>query len=143
MRDMFQNHLLQLLSLTAMEPPAQMTANAVRDEKVKVLRSIRMLDPETIPDNAVRAQYTAGTIGEQSGAGLPRGAGRRADVDTSRRSPRCALRRQLALERRAVLPALRQAAWRSACRRSPCSFGTPPHLMFGAVEPGDAARTRS
>ena len=37
-RDMFQNHLLQLLSLTAMEPPRAMTANAVRDEKVKVLR---------------------------------------------------------------------------------------------------------
>ncbi|HEY9227840.1 MAG TPA: glucose-6-phosphate dehydrogenase, partial [Gemmatimonadaceae bacterium] len=48
LRDMFQNHLLQLLSLTAMEPPPQMTANAVRDEKVKVLKSIRWLSPETI-----------------------------------------------------------------------------------------------
>lgn len=60
LRDMFQNHLLQLLSLTAMEPPPQMSANAVRDEKVKVLRSIRWLSPETIPSNTVRAQYTAG-----------------------------------------------------------------------------------
>jgi glucose-6-phosphate 1-dehydrogenase len=61
LRDMFQNHLLQLLTLTAMEPPPQMSANAVRDEKVKVLRSIRWLSDDTIPANAVRAQYTAGT----------------------------------------------------------------------------------
>ena len=40
-RDMFQNHLTQLLTLTAMEPPAQMSADAVRDEKVKVLKSVR------------------------------------------------------------------------------------------------------
>jgi glucose-6-phosphate 1-dehydrogenase len=61
-RDMFQNHLLQLLTLTAMEPPAQMSANAVRDEKVKVLRSIRWFTPESIPENTVRAQYTGGVI---------------------------------------------------------------------------------
>jgi glucose-6-phosphate 1-dehydrogenase len=62
LRDMFQNHLLQLLTLTAMEPPPQMSANAVRDEKLKVLRSIRWFTPETIPENTVRAQYTAGTM---------------------------------------------------------------------------------
>src|SRR4051812_45109349 len=61
LRDMFQNHLLQLLTLTAMEPPPTMSANAVRDEKVKVLRSIRWLSDETITENAVRAQYTAGS----------------------------------------------------------------------------------
>src|SRR5262249_2318762 len=61
-RDRFQNHLMQLLSLPGMEPPAQMAANAVRDEKVKVLRSVRWLSPDTIPDNSVRAQYTGGTI---------------------------------------------------------------------------------
>ena len=61
-RDMFQNHLLQLLTLTAMEPPVTMSADAVRDEKVKVLRSVRWLTPETIPGNAVRAQYVAGRI---------------------------------------------------------------------------------
>ena len=61
-RDMFQNHLLQLLTLTAMEPPVQMNADAVRDEKVKVLRSVRWLTPESIPHDAVRAQYVAGRI---------------------------------------------------------------------------------
>ena len=63
LRDMFQNHLLQLLSLTAMEPPVTMSADAVRDEKVKVLRSIRWLEPETVAENAVRAQYVAGRTG--------------------------------------------------------------------------------
>ena len=61
-RDMFQNHLLQLLTLTAMEPPVEMSADAVRDEKVKVLRSVRWLTPEMIPGDAVRAQYVAGRI---------------------------------------------------------------------------------
>jgi len=57
MRDMVQNHLLQLLCLTAMEPPAQFEPDAVRDEKLKVLRSLR---PLTDTDNVVRGQYRAG-----------------------------------------------------------------------------------
>jgi len=61
-RDVFQNHLLQLLTLTAMEPPASMTADAVRDEKVKVLQSLRWLREDEIDRSAVRAQYAAGSI---------------------------------------------------------------------------------
>ena len=57
MRDMVQNHLLQLLCLTAMEPPAQFEPDAVRDEKLKVLRA---LQPLTDPADAVRGQYRAG-----------------------------------------------------------------------------------
>ena len=60
-RDMVQNHLLQLLALTAMELPTRMDANLVRDEKVKALRSIRPFSIERA-DWAVRAQYAAGTI---------------------------------------------------------------------------------
>ena len=56
-RDMFQNHLLQLLTLTAMEPPATMRPDAVRDEKVKVLQSLRWLKDAEIESSAVRAQY--------------------------------------------------------------------------------------
>jgi glucose-6-phosphate 1-dehydrogenase len=56
-RDMFQNHLLQLLTLTAMEPPANMSADAVRDEKVKVLQSLRWLHDHEIDASSVRAQY--------------------------------------------------------------------------------------
>jgi glucose-6-phosphate 1-dehydrogenase len=57
MRDMFQNHLLQLLSLVAMEPPSSFEATALRNEKVKVLSSIRPMNAEAVAANAVRAQY--------------------------------------------------------------------------------------
>ena len=62
LRDMVQNHLLQLLSLVAMEPPTDLTADAVRDEKVKVLRSLRVMSPEEVGQNVVRGQYAAGAI---------------------------------------------------------------------------------
>ena len=57
LRDMFQNHLLQLVSLVAMEPPASFDAAALRNEKVKVLASIQPPDPAAVARNAVRAQY--------------------------------------------------------------------------------------
>jgi glucose-6-phosphate 1-dehydrogenase len=57
MRDMFQNHLLQLMMITAMEAPARYTADIVRDEKVKVLRSIRPLSGKEVDDATIRAQY--------------------------------------------------------------------------------------
>ncbi len=61
-RDMFQNHLLQLLCLTAMEPPVSFNADAVRDEKGKLLKSIRPVAPEEVAGAAVRGQYGAGQI---------------------------------------------------------------------------------
>jgi len=57
MRDMFQNHLLQLLMIIAMEPPARYRADAVRDEKVKVLQAIHPLTPEQVATDTLRAQY--------------------------------------------------------------------------------------
>ncbi len=65
MRDMIQNHLLQLLTLTAMEPPTSLSADAIRDEKVKVLRSLRPLKGEAVFNHVVRAQYTEGLINGQ------------------------------------------------------------------------------
>jgi glucose-6-phosphate 1-dehydrogenase len=62
MRDMIQSHLLQLLTLVAMEPPASMDAESLRDEKVKVLKSVRPIDPDSVDDFAFRAQYEAGEI---------------------------------------------------------------------------------
>ena len=62
LRDMVANHLLQLLTLTAMEPPVAFDADNVREEKVQVLRSIRRLTPEQIAERTVRAQYGPGTI---------------------------------------------------------------------------------
>ncbi|HET7420096.1 MAG TPA: glucose-6-phosphate dehydrogenase [Candidatus Dormibacteraeota bacterium] len=62
LRDIVQNHGLQLVTLTAMEPPLAFEANAVRDEKVKVLRSIRPLLGEEIEESTVRGQYTTGWV---------------------------------------------------------------------------------
>ncbi len=62
LRDMFQNHLLQIMALIAMEPPASFAADHVRDEKVKVLSSVHPLTAEELPERAVRGQYTGGTV---------------------------------------------------------------------------------
>jgi glucose-6-phosphate 1-dehydrogenase len=61
-RDMFQNHLLQLLCLTAMEPPVGFNSDAVRDEKGKLLRSVRPISPEEVANVAVRGQYGPGMV---------------------------------------------------------------------------------
>ena len=66
LRDMVQNHLLQVLALIAIEPPATFDANAVRDEMVKVLRAVRPLDPRDIDGFIVRGQYGAGTAQGQA-----------------------------------------------------------------------------
>jgi glucose-6-phosphate 1-dehydrogenase len=62
LRDMLQNHLMQLLTVVAMEPPAALEADALQDEKVKVLRSIRPIAKRAVHAHALRAQYTRGTI---------------------------------------------------------------------------------
>jgi len=62
-RDMFQNHLLQLLCLTAMEPPVAFGAEATRDEKGKLLRSVRPVTPDRVAEIAVRGQYGRGGVG--------------------------------------------------------------------------------
>jgi len=61
-RDIIQNHMLQLLSLTAMEPPVTAEANAIRDEKVKVLRAIRPIRPDEVGLYTVRGQYGPGVV---------------------------------------------------------------------------------
>lgn len=65
LKDMIQNHMFQLLTLTAMEPPANLETESIRDEKVKVMRSMSKLTPEYIKDNMVRGQYGAGIIGNK------------------------------------------------------------------------------
>jgi glucose-6-phosphate 1-dehydrogenase len=68
-RDILQNHLLQLLSLTAMEPPIAFEADALRDEKVRVLRAVSGLGPDMIDRNVVRGQYGAGWVQGERVAG--------------------------------------------------------------------------
>jgi glucose-6-phosphate 1-dehydrogenase len=128
-RDMFQSHLLQLLALTAMEPPSTANADSVRNEKAKVLRAIRPIPPAEFSTAAVMGQYGAGTAGGPPVAGYrherdvaprsttPTYAALRLHVDNWRwqgvpfflRSGKC-------LPRRATEIAIR--------------FRRPPHLMF-------------
>jgi glucose-6-phosphate 1-dehydrogenase len=63
LRDLVQNHMLQLLSLVCMEPPTTFEANKVRDEKVKVLQAIEPPSPDDVEQMTVRARYTAGVVG--------------------------------------------------------------------------------
>jgi glucose-6-phosphate 1-dehydrogenase len=65
LRDMVPNHVMQLLSLTAMEPPVSFQADAVRDEQAKLLHSILPLDSEDVLQRSVRGQYGEGTIGDE------------------------------------------------------------------------------
>lgn len=62
-RDMVQNHLLQLLCLIAMDPPSDLSADSIRDEKVKVLKALRPIRSDLMDTHMVRGQYTAGTSG--------------------------------------------------------------------------------
>ena len=65
LRDMIQNHLLQVMATVAMEPSATFSPDAVRDERAKLLRSIRVMKPEEVPANAVAGQYGPGRVGGQ------------------------------------------------------------------------------
>jgi glucose-6-phosphate 1-dehydrogenase len=62
LRDMVQNHALQLLTMIAMEPPSTNDADAIRDEKLKVLKSLKPFTPESVARDVLRGQYKAGTV---------------------------------------------------------------------------------
>jgi len=62
LRDMIQNHALQLLTMVAMEPPSRMVADAIRDEKLKVLRSLKPFSADSVGRDVVRGQYRAGSV---------------------------------------------------------------------------------
>jgi glucose-6-phosphate 1-dehydrogenase len=65
LRDMVQNHLMQLVCLVAMEPPASLDDDAVRDEKIKVLRALRPIKEQSLVTNTVRGQYRSGAVGRE------------------------------------------------------------------------------
>src|SRR5690554_7407830 len=70
LRDMIQNHLLQVLSLVAMEPPAKITAEDIRYEKMKVFRSLRPLSKNDLKINVIRGQYTEATVRDRKSTRL-------------------------------------------------------------------------
>ena len=83
LRDMVQNHLLQLVCLVAMEPPASLHHDAVRDEKIKVLKSLRPIDEANVGALTVRGQYAAGAIDGESVTGYADElAGKGAETET-------------------------------------------------------------
>ena len=70
LRDMVQNHILQLVCLFAMEPPSSLDHDAVRDEKIKVLRALKPMSADEVRASSVRGQYKAGAIGGQTVPGF-------------------------------------------------------------------------
>jgi glucose-6-phosphate 1-dehydrogenase len=132
-RDMFQNHLLQLLTLVAMEPPVTFSADAVRDEKVKVLRALRPMGAADIHDHAVRGQYGPGTV---DGKPVP---GYREEEGVARESPTptfAALRFMIDNWRWQQVPFYLRSGKRMPRRVSEIAiqFRQPPHLMFPLPE---------
>ncbi len=128
-RDIFQNHILQVLSLIAMEPPIAFEADAIRDEKVKVLRAIRPVQPEEIPGATVRAQYGPGTI---QGNVIP-GYRDEDKVPSDSTTPTyAAFKWRIDNWRWQGVPFFVRAGKRLAARATEVSihFKAPPHMMF-------------
>lgn len=106
MRDMIQNHLLQILTMIAMSPPANLSTDRIRDEKVKVLRSLRRIDQSNVRENTVRGQYTAGFVQGKKVPGYLEEEGAKNQQHRNFRVYSCGYR-QLAVGGRAILPAHR------------------------------------
>jgi glucose-6-phosphate 1-dehydrogenase len=131
-RDIVQNHLLQLLTITAMEPPATLDADAVRDEKVKVLRSLRPLRGADVLSSVVRGQYARGIV---RGDAVP---GYREEPDVAPASVTdtyVAMRLQIDSWRWAGVPFFLRAGKRLAKRVAEIAvhFRSPPLALFGSA----------
>jgi len=128
-RDIVQNHLLQLLTLVAMEPPIAFEANALRDEKVKVLKTLRRITKDNAKQSVVRAQYTEGSVGGQSVPGYRQ----EPDVDPkSQVDTYVALRVFVDNWRWAGIPFFLRAGKRLTRRMAEVviHFRDPPHPLF-------------
>lgn len=130
LRDMVQNHLLQLLCLVAMEPPATMDQDAIREEKIKVLRSLRPILGRDVADKTVRAQYREGVVdGERVPAYL-----KEEDIHPeSTTETFVAVKAEIDNWRWAGVPFYLRTGKRMAYRVSEIviQFKRVPHLIFG------------
>jgi glucose-6-phosphate 1-dehydrogenase len=135
LRDMVQNHLLQLLCLIAMEPPTDLSADAIRDEKVKVLRSLRRIRPGAVGQDVVRGQYAAGLINEQAVPGYldERNVRRESSTETF-----VALRLRIDNWRWADVPFYVRVGKRlpKGGTEIGIHFKNPPGVLFNRSEPG-------
>ena len=128
MRDMVQNHLLQLLCLVAMEPPASANADAIRDEKLKVLRSLTPISSSNSEANTVRAQYKAGAGPQGKVEGYLEELGGESDTATF-----VSLKAEIKNWRWAGVPFYLRTGKRMAMRMSEIviQFKPVPHSIFG------------
>ncbi|HTH58744.1 MAG TPA: glucose-6-phosphate dehydrogenase [Paraburkholderia sp.] len=131
LRDMVQNHLLQLLSIVAMEPPHSMDSDSVRDEKLRVLRALKPVDRAEIPKVAVRGQYHAGVIRGQS---VPAYSAERGVKPESRTETFAALKVEIDNWRWAGVPFFLRTGKRLADRIAEIvvNFRPVPHSALGA-----------
>jgi glucose-6-phosphate 1-dehydrogenase len=131
LRDMVQNHALQLVCAIGMEPPINSHADAIRDEKLKVLRALKPWTPETLGLHAIRGQYTAGTAYGERVPGYREEPG----VDPeSRTETFVALRTEIANWRWAGVPLYIRTGKRLASRdaRIEVNFRPTPHAIYRA-----------
>ncbi len=133
-RDMIQNHLLQVLTLVAMEPPIALSADAVRDEKVKVLKAIRSLTAAEVAEATVRGQYTAASFGGEDVKGYRDETGVAAE---SRTETFAAVRLQVNNWRWAGTPFFLRSGKRLPRRVTEVAihFKQPPHVLFEQGRP--------
>jgi glucose-6-phosphate 1-dehydrogenase len=131
LRDMVQNHALQLLCALAMEPPINAHADAIRDEKLKVLRSLNQWTPESLEQHVVRGQYGPGNINGQQVKGYRDEPGVAPD---SRTETFVALRAEIASWRWAGVPFYIRTGKRLAAREAHIvvTFRQAPHAIFSA-----------
>lgn len=139
LRDMVQNHMLQLLCLVAMEPPADMEPDAVRNEKVKVLRSLRPVTRADVQTVSVRGQYTPGVSGGQAAAGYEAERGQASGTETF-----VALRADIDNWRWAGVPFFLRTGKRLPERRTQIAiqFKPVPHSIFAADAKADLVANR-
>jgi glucose-6-phosphate 1-dehydrogenase len=133
LRDMVQNHMLQVLALVAMEAPASLDADVVRANKVAVLKALRPPDPDEMAANSIRAQYTVGTVGGKTVLGYKEEDGVAKD---SRTETFTAIRAHIDNWRWAGVPILLRHGKRLAKRFTEVvvQFRMPPQQLFNKPE---------
>jgi glucose-6-phosphate 1-dehydrogenase len=127
LRDMVQNHILQLVALIAMEPPAHFDGADVRDEKSKVFRSLRIMKPEEVPLNTVTGQYGDGAVGGKFVKSYAEELGKSSTTETF-----VAIKAHIDNWRWQGVPFYLRTGKRMATRRSEIAiqFKAVPHSMF-------------
>ena len=129
LRDMVQNHALQLLCAIGMEPPINAHADAIRDEKLKVLRSLKPWTPESLQQHVIRGQYSAGSIGGKSVPGYRQETGVNTESQTE---TFVALRCEIANWRWAGVPFYIRTGKRLGARDASIviNFRPAPHAIY-------------